>query len=159
MLFKNCHLECYNRVEKPRELTKVELWSQIGSRHFDIMYCINLKIGTRPRFLLNTINIMSFQKVDKSEILEHVQVVPKLFLVLIVVFLSIWMLTPSSICGEGIWTPLNQLTLANYCFKKRYLNKVNQYIYVDQVCPFDLQKCGVRKIFFIWILDAEQLSY
>ena len=54
-----------------------------------IMYCINPKIGTRPRFLLNTINIMSFQKVDKSEILEHVQVVPKLFLVLIVVFLSI----------------------------------------------------------------------
>ena len=60
MLFKNCHLECCNRVEKPRELTKVELWSQIGSRHFDIMYCINLKIGTRPRFLLNTIHLMSF---------------------------------------------------------------------------------------------------
>ena len=35
---------------------------------------------------MDTINIMSFQKVDRSEILEHVQVVPKLFLVLIVVF-------------------------------------------------------------------------
>ena len=47
---------------------------------------LTLKKGTRPRFMLNAINIMSFQKVDKSEILEHVQVVPKLFLVLIVVF-------------------------------------------------------------------------